>query len=76
MDEFSIKELGAAALMAIFAMLFGTRHVEVTEYRSGMILAIAVESMIKLVALMAAAVFAWTLLAEPFRSVVAESILL
>ncbi|WP_300319358.1 PAS domain-containing hybrid sensor histidine kinase/response regulator [Idiomarina sp.] len=64
MSEFSIKELGAAALMAIFAMLFGTRHVEVTEYRSGMILAIAVESMIKLVALMAAAVFAWTLIAE------------
>ncbi len=62
MAEFSIKELGAAALMAIFAMLFGTRHVEVTEYRSGMILAIAVESMIKLVALLAAGVFAWFLI--------------
>ena len=48
--------------MAIFAMLFGTRHVEVTEYRSGMILAIAVESMIKLVALLAAGAFAWFLI--------------
>lgn len=64
MAEFSIKELGAAALMAIFAMLFGTRHVEVTEYRSGMILAIAVESMIKLIALIAAAAFAWSLIAD------------
>ena len=61
-SEFSLKELGAAALMALFAMLFGTRHVEVTEYRSGMMLAIAVESMIKLTALTAAGIFAWHLL--------------
>lgn len=61
-SEFSLKELGAAALMALFAMLFGTRHVEVTEYRSGMILAIAVESMIKLAALVAAGIFAWELI--------------
>ena len=63
-SEFSLKELGAAALMALFAMLFGTRHVEVTEYRSGMMLAIAVESMIKLTALTAAGIFAWHLLSE------------
>ena len=63
-SAFSLKELGAAALMAMFAMLFGTRHVEVTEYRSGMILAIAVESMIKLAALIAAAIFAWELISS------------
>ncbi|EKE82099.1 PAS domain-containing hybrid sensor histidine kinase/response regulator [Idiomarina xiamenensis] len=61
---FSINEMGAAVLMAVFAMLFGTRHVEVTEYRNGMILAIAVESMIKLFALGAAAIFAWWLFAS------------
>ncbi|WP_417656254.1 PAS-domain containing protein [Pseudidiomarina aestuarii] len=59
--ELSINELLAAALMAAFAMWFGTRHIEVTEYRNGMILAIAFESLIKLVALVVAAVFAWHL---------------
>lgn len=78
MAEFSIKELGAAILMALFAMLFGTRHVEVTEYRSGMILAIAVESMIKLAALLAAGVFSWQLIqgdghTDVFRSFVDTS---
>ena len=59
--EFSINELIAAAIMAVFAMLFGTRHIEVTEYRNGMILAIAFESAVKLLALLAAAVFAYVL---------------
>src|SRR5690554_6873246 len=59
--EFSINELIAAAIMAVFAMLFGTRHIEVTEYRNGMILAIAFESAVKLIALLAAAVFAYFL---------------
>lgn len=62
--EFSINELMAAAIMAVFAMLFGTRHIEVTEYRNGMILAIAFESAVKLVALVAAAIFAWSLFSE------------
>ena len=62
--EFSLNELMAAAMMAVFAMLFGTRHIEVTEYRNGMILAIAFESAVKLIALLAAAVFAWWLFTE------------
>jgi len=62
--EFSINELLAAAIMAVFAMLFGTRHIEVTEYRNGMILAIAFESAVKLVALVAAALFAWSLFSQ------------
>lgn len=59
LSQFSINELGAAVIMAVFAMLFGTRHIEVTEYRSGMILAIAVESAVKLIALVTAAVVAY-----------------
>ncbi|WP_411358930.1 PAS-domain containing protein [Pseudidiomarina salilacus] len=62
--EFSINELMAAAIMAVFAMLFGTRHIEVTEYRNGMILAIAFESAVKLIALVAAAIFAWYLFTD------------
>ena len=61
LTQFSINELIAAAIMAVFAMLFGTRHIEVTEYRNGMILAIAFESAVKLIALLAAAVFAYYL---------------
>lgn len=64
LSAFSINELVAAALMAVFAMLFGTRHVEVTEYRSGMILAIAFESAVKLIALLVAAWFAYGLFSQ------------
>ncbi|RUO32796.1 PAS domain-containing hybrid sensor histidine kinase/response regulator [Aliidiomarina sanyensis] len=60
----SLKELAVAILMALFAIMFGTRRMEVTEYRSGMMLAIAFESIVKLVALCGAALFGWIL----FRS--------
>lgn len=36
--------------MAAFAIMFGTRHVDATEHQEGMMLAIAAESVIKLVA--------------------------
>ena len=55
----SLKELIVALLMAAFAIVFGTRRLDVTEYRSGMMLAIAFESTVKLVALLGVAVFAW-----------------
>jgi len=41
--------------MALFAIFFGTRKVDVTEYRSGLMLAIAFESLIKLLALISVA---------------------
>lgn len=47
-----------AALMALFAILFGTRTVDATEHRPGMMLAVALESLVKLVALVAVGVFA------------------
>nr|WP_298412392.1 NahK/ErcS family hybrid sensor histidine kinase/response regulator [uncultured Halomonas sp.] len=39
-----------AAVMAIFAILFGTRHTDATEHHEGLIHAIAFESMVKLLA--------------------------
>ncbi len=39
--------------MALFAILFGTRHIDTTEHQDGMILAIAVESVMKIVAFVA-----------------------
>lgn len=48
----------ATILMGVFAMLFGTRKVEVTEYRSGMMLAIGAESLFKLIAIVAVGIVA------------------
>lgn len=51
--------LYVALLMALFAALFGTRQVDATEHHHGMMLAISLESLVKLVALIAVGVFAW-----------------
>jgi len=47
-----------AALMALFAILYGTRQVDASEHRPGMMLAIALESLVKLIALVAVGIFA------------------
>ena len=46
-----------AALMAVFTILFGVRHVSASEQHRGMMLAIAFESVVKLVALFAVGPF-------------------
>jgi Na+/proline symporter/signal transduction histidine kinase len=46
-----------ALLMATFAVLFGTRHIDATERQDGLMLAIATESIVKLVAFLAVGVF-------------------
>ncbi|WP_316859020.1 PAS domain-containing hybrid sensor histidine kinase/response regulator [uncultured Cohaesibacter sp.] len=43
--------------MAIFAILFGTRHADATEHQGGLILAVAAESVIKLIAFLAVGLF-------------------
>lgn len=49
--------LYVAILMAIFSLLFGTRHIDASERHEGMVAAIAFESVIKLVAFCAAGIF-------------------
>ncbi len=49
--------LFVALSMAAFAVLFGTRHVDATEHQDGMILAIAAESVIKLVCFLTVGIF-------------------
>ena len=49
--------LFAAAAMAAFAVLFGTRHIDATEHQDGLMLAIATESIVKLVAFLAVGFF-------------------
>ncbi len=44
-------------LMAVFAILFGTRHIDATEHQNGLMLAIAAESIVKLLAFLAVGAF-------------------
>jgi Na+/proline symporter/signal transduction histidine kinase/CheY-like chemotaxis protein len=46
-----------AISMATFAVLFGTRHIDATEHQDGLMLAIAAESLVKLIAFLAVGVF-------------------
>ncbi|MCB1381608.1 MAG: hybrid sensor histidine kinase/response regulator [Notoacmeibacter sp.] len=45
--------LFSSALLALFAILFGTRHADATEHQDGLVLAVAVESVVKLGAFLA-----------------------
>lgn len=56
--------LAGTLIMALFAIFFGTRKVDVTEYRSGLMLAVAFESIVKLLALGIVAVLAWQSLTQ------------
>ena len=61
--------LGVALLLALFSILFGTRHLDVTEHHRGMVLAIAFESLVKLLAFMAVGSFAlWLILSKPSQA--------
>ncbi len=46
-----------ALMLAVFAILFGTRHLDATERHEGLVAAIAFESIIKLVAFLAVGLF-------------------
>lgn len=46
-----------ALSMALFAILFGTRHVDATEHQEGLMLAIATESVVKLLAFLAVGIY-------------------
>ncbi len=49
--------LFVALAMATFAVLFGTRHIDATEHQDGLMLAIATESIVKLMAFLTVGVF-------------------
>jgi len=58
-SDFSASNVGfvSACAMAVFALLFGTRRLESNGYHAGLMTAIAFESVIKLLALIAIAIF-------------------
>src|SRR6266853_3345424 len=49
--------LYVALSMAVFAVLFGTRHIDATEHQDGLMLAVAAESIVKLLAFLAVGIF-------------------
>ncbi|MDH4992119.1 PAS domain-containing hybrid sensor histidine kinase/response regulator [Aquamicrobium lusatiense] len=57
-DAFVYRDVAfvVAFLLAVFAVLFGTRHADATEHQDGLVLAMAVESVIKLAAFLAVGV--------------------
>ena len=46
-----------SVLLATFAILFGTRHIDASEHHEGMVAAIAFESVVKLLAFLAVGLF-------------------
>ncbi|MCW5580225.1 MAG: PAS-domain containing protein [Luteimonas sp.] len=48
-----------ALVLTLFAILFGTRHIDNTERHEGMVAAVAFESLFKLVAMLALGAFVW-----------------
>ncbi|WP_413113798.1 PAS-domain containing protein [Thaumasiovibrio sp. DFM-14] len=60
--------------LAVFTVLFGTRHIDSTEHHRGMMTAVAFESVIKLVAFLLVGLFAVGVLFELPPEVIAESV--
>ncbi|MCB1520905.1 MAG: histidine kinase [Hyphomicrobiaceae bacterium] len=60
-------------VLAAFAVLFGTRHIEATEHHAGMVLAIAAESLVKLVAFIAVGMFVTYGLFDGFGDIFAKA---
>jgi len=54
---FADTDFYVAVLLAVFSILFGTRHLDVTERHEGLVAAIAFESVIKLAAFLALGLF-------------------
>ncbi len=62
-----------AIALAVFAMLFGARHIDATEQHEGVIVAIAFESVVKLAAFLAVGVFVTFMLHDGFGDLFARA---
>lgn len=62
-----------SVLLALFAILFGTRHADATEHQRGLILAVATESIVKLVAFLAVGLFVTFYLFDGLGDLVAKA---
>jgi Na+/proline symporter/signal transduction histidine kinase len=60
-------------VLAAFAVAFGTRHVDATEHQNGLMLAIAAESFVKLIAFLAVGVFVVYVMFDGFGDLFAKA---
>lgn len=65
----------AAGVLALFAILFGARRFELSGRSEGLLFAIALESLIKLLSLIAVAGLAWSVIANAPQDAVAQGAL-
>ncbi|MBO0664534.1 hybrid sensor histidine kinase/response regulator [Jiella sp. MQZ9-1] len=57
--------LPIATVLGLFAILFGTRHADATEHQDGLVLAVAMESLVKLAAFVAVGIWTTFYLFDP-----------
>ena len=60
-------------LIALFSVLFGTRHIDATEHHEGMVLAVAFESMVKLAAFLIVGVYVTYVMFDGFGDVLGQA---
>jgi Na+/proline symporter/nitrogen-specific signal transduction histidine kinase len=65
--------LFVALLLAAFSILFGTRHIDASEHHEGMVVAIAFESIVKLLAFLAVGLFVTYGLSDGFADLFARA---
>ncbi len=66
--------LYAALLLAAFSILFGTRHIDATEHHEGVVVAIAFESIVKLLVFLAVGIFVTFGLFDGFSDVFSQAV--
>lgn len=62
-----------AVVLALFSILFGTRHIDATEHHEGMVAAIAFESVVKLIAFLAVGIFVTFGIFDGFGDIFAQA---
>lgn len=70
---FSDVSFLVALMLAVFAILFGTRHIDATEHQHGLIFSIALESIVKLVAFVAVGLYVTYELFDGFGDILARA---
>jgi Na+/proline symporter/nitrogen-specific signal transduction histidine kinase len=63
----------AACFLAVFAILFGTRHIDASERHEGMVAAIAFESIVKLISFIAVGLFVGLVLFDGYGDLFARA---
>ncbi|VAX05800.1 Sensor histidine kinase, partial [hydrothermal vent metagenome] len=71
--QFEDLTLITALILAVFAILFGTRHADATEHQHGMMLAVAMESVVKLFAFLGVGIFVTYWIFDGFGDLLAQA---